>query len=156
MKSAKSNTEQQTRTPAARMAAAKKTGRGAGHSTSTQILYPVLRYTDVHAAVEWLERVLDFKRIFAGESFAMMRLHGAAIMLSSDPAPDLKLESPRVLGGSTAAIHVHVADVDAHHDRTAAAGAEIVSPLQNTPHGSRDYNLRDLEGHIWAFSTYGP
>lgn len=154
MKSPKSNANHQTRAPAARVAA--KTAGSRPHSTSTQILYPVLRYTDVHAAVEWLERVLDFKRIFAGDTFAMMRLHGAAIMLSSDPAPDLKLESPRVLGGSTAAIHVRVPDVDAHHDRTAAAGAEIVRPLQNTPHGSRDYNLRDLEGHIWAFSTYGP
>jgi uncharacterized glyoxalase superfamily protein PhnB len=110
----------------------------------------------VHAAVEWHERVFQLERVYVGDTFAMMRLGDAVIMLSSSPAEDLKLNSPLVLGGSTAAVHVRVDDVDAHHKRTAAAGGEIVRPLENTEHGSRDYNVRDIEGHIWAFSSYGP
>jgi len=129
------------------------TGRRA---SSAQTVYPVLRYSDVRAAVEWHERVFELERMFVADTFAMMRLGDAVIMLSSSPAEDLHLNSPRVLGGSTAALHVRVANVDAHHKRTAAAGAEIVRPLENTEHGSRDYNARDIEGHIWAFSTYGP
>lgn len=57
---------------------------------------------------------------------------------------------------ATFAVHVHGGDLDAHYLRAVAAGAEIVSELRDTEHGSRDYNARDPEGHLWAFSTYGP
>lgn len=87
---------------------------------------------------------------------AQLRFGDGIVMLSSsrDDAPSPV--SLRSAGAPTFAVHVHVADVDAHHARAKAAGAEIVSELRNTEHGSRDYNARDPEGHLWAFSTYGP
>jgi len=53
-------------------------------------------------------------------------------------------------------VYVYVEDVDAHHARARAAGAEIVRPLQDTDYGSREYSVRDLEGHLWSFGTYHP
>ena len=56
----------------------------------------------------------------------------------------------------TGGIYVHVADIDAHHERAVAAGAEIVIPLQDMDYGSREYSARDPEGHLWSFGTYQP
>jgi uncharacterized glyoxalase superfamily protein PhnB len=53
-------------------------------------------------------------------------------------------------------IYVYVEDVEAHHDRAKAAGADIVRPLQVTEYGSWEYSVRDLEGHLWSFGTYLP
>jgi len=57
---------------------------------------------------------------------------------------------------ATSGVHDQVADLDAHHARAKAAGGETVSQLRDNEHGSQDYNARDPEGHLWAFSTYGP
>lgn len=129
---------------------------------AAQTFYPVMRYNDVGAAVAWLGRVFQFKKEMAvGEPagkvvFATMSFNNGTIMLSSAPAEDLRLTSPQSLGASTVAVHVSVPDVDAHYEKAVAEGAEIVRPLEDTEHGSRDYNARDPEGHIWAFSTYRP
>ncbi len=47
-------------------------------------------------------------------------------------------------------------NADAAHDRAVAAGAEVVRPLENTDYGSRDFSVRDPEGHVWSFGTYWP
>ena len=47
-------------------------------------------------------------------------------------------------------------DVDAHFERARSAGASIASPPVATDFGSREYYVRDLEGHPWTFSTYLP
>ena len=51
-------------------------------------------------------------------------------------------------------IYVCLQDVDAHHDRARAAGAEIASPLKDQSYGSREYAVRDPAGHLWGFGTY--
>ncbi|WP_396888573.1 VOC family protein [Micromonospora craniellae] len=54
-------------------------------------------------------------------------------------------------------VYVYVGDtVDAHHDRAVAAGAEVVMPLTDTDYGSREYLVRDLEGHLSSFGSYAP
>ena len=131
-------------------------------SESIQILYPVLRYADVAAAVRWLERAFQFEEEMTvvgpdgNAHFALMRVDGAKIMLSSTPAEDLRLTSPKSLGATTAAVHVYVHDIDAHYWRAVASNVEIVRPLADTEHGTRNYDARDLEGHVWAFSTHRP
>jgi uncharacterized glyoxalase superfamily protein PhnB len=49
-----------------------------------------------------------------------------------------------------------VDDVDAHHDRAVAAGAEIISGPTDQPYGAREYAARDHEGNGWSFGTYRP
>jgi uncharacterized glyoxalase superfamily protein PhnB len=58
--------------------------------------------------------------------------------------------------GDEPGLYVAVEDVDAHHARAVAAGAEIVRPLADTDHGSREYSARDCEGRLWSFGTYRP
>ncbi len=51
-------------------------------------------------------------------------------------------------------IYVRVDDVDAHHDRAKAAGAEIVLDPEDTEWGARQYRTLDLDGYEWTFGSY--
>jgi uncharacterized glyoxalase superfamily protein PhnB len=125
-------------------------------------IYPTLRYLDAYAAISWLSKAFGFEEELVvpngdgGVAHARLRLGDGAIMLSSTCDDATGLESPQTLGATTVALHVQVADVDAHYERAVAAGARIVGELRDTGHGSRDYGAFDLEGHLWAFSTYRP
>lgn len=48
------------------------------------------------------------------------------------------------------------AEVDALHDRAAAAGAEIVQGITDQDYGSHEFAARDPHGNIWSFGTYRP
>jgi uncharacterized glyoxalase superfamily protein PhnB len=40
--------------------------------------------------------------------------------------------------------------------RALAAGATILRPVEATTYGSREFALRDPEGHSWSVGTYDP
>lgn len=48
------------------------------------------------------------------------------------------------------------AEIDALHDRAAAAGAEIVMGVTDQDYGSHEFAARDPYGNIWSFGTYRP
>jgi uncharacterized glyoxalase superfamily protein PhnB len=58
------------------------------------------------------------------------------------------------VGYRTQSLTVFVEDVDAHFERTKAAGAKIVEDLHETIYGERQYAAEDLEGHTWLFSKH--
>jgi uncharacterized glyoxalase superfamily protein PhnB len=59
-------------------------------------------------------------------------------------------------GGGPVGVYVVVDDVDAHHQRAAEHGVEILMEPTDQDYGSRDYMARDAEGNIWSFGTYAP
>lgn len=126
-----------------------------------QTIFPILRYTDARAAIQWLCATFGFVELFSvPESgrvvrHAQLRLGTNVIMLGS-VRPDEHMESPRTLGAATQALCVYVDDLDAHFERARSAGAEITGPPKPTDFGSREYHARDLEGHPWTFGTYRP
>lgn len=133
------------------------------HTRST--IMPTMRYRDAHAAIEWLCTVLGFTRhaVYPGPDntvgHAELTLNGGMIMLGSqkDDAYGKGFKSPREVGGvETRSVYVVVKDADAVYARAEAAGAQIVRPLQNTDYGSREFSLRDPEGHSWSVGTYDP
>jgi len=66
-------------------------------------------------------------------------------------------KSPKELGGiETRSMYLVVPDADAAHARAVEAGGEIVRPLYDTPYGSREFGVRDLEVHTWVAGTYDP
>ncbi len=77
-------------------------------------------------------------------------------MLGTAKDDILGMKTARDLGAVNQGIYVHVADVDAHHDRAKNGGAEIVFGLTDMEYGSREYSARDLEGNLWSFGTYLP
>lgn len=120
-------------------------------------IYPALKYRDAPAAVAWLEKAFGFERKMIvpgpGDSVAHAEvgLGEGIVMLGSEREPE-----PGNPWCAESGIYVAVDDVDAHHERARAAGAEIVMPLRDTDYGAREYTARDCEGRLWSFGTYKP
>jgi uncharacterized glyoxalase superfamily protein PhnB len=134
-------------------------------STPTGAVIPALRYNNAPAAITWLCDVLGFTRhqVFEGKNgtieHAELSLGNGMIMLGSskDDEHGRRFKSPDQLGGvETSSTYIVVPDADAVHARAVTAGAEIIRPLQDTPYGSREFALRDPEGHSWSVGTYDP
>jgi uncharacterized glyoxalase superfamily protein PhnB len=127
-----------------------------------QTIFPALRYRDAPAAIEWLGRAFGFRPLAVHNgpddsvAHAELALDTGVIMLGSVKPDAYGAHNPRELGGISQSLYVWVADVDGHHARAAAAGAEVFRPPEDTPYGSREYSCRDLEGHVWSFGNYRP
>jgi uncharacterized glyoxalase superfamily protein PhnB len=134
-------------------------------SESRSTVIPGHRYHNAPAAIEWLCKVFGFERhaVYEGPNgtiaHAELTLGGGMIMLGSQKDDDYGkgFKSPKELGGiETRSVYLVVADADAAYARAQAAGAEITRPLQDTPYGSREFAVKDPEGHSWSAGTYDP
>ena len=131
---------------------------------ATPEIIPCMSYHDANAMIAWLCKAFGFaeKVVYRGPdngvAHAELTFGNGMIMLGSarDEGFGALQSTPRKLGGTSQSAYVIVDDVDAHHARAKAAGAEIVRPLEDTDHGSREYSARDPEGHLWNFGNYDP
>jgi uncharacterized glyoxalase superfamily protein PhnB len=132
---------------------------------SRSAVIPALRYRNAPAAIDWLCQVIGFERhaVYEGENgtiaHAELTLGNGMIMLGSqkDDEYGRSFKSPAELGGfETRSAYIVVPDADAVHARAVASGAPIIRPLQDTPYGSREFGLKDPEGHSWSVGTYNP
>jgi uncharacterized glyoxalase superfamily protein PhnB len=128
-------------------------------------IMPALRYRDAQAAIAWLCNVLGFVRhaVYPGSDntigHAELTLNGGMIMLGShkDDEYGKGFKSPGDLGNiETRSAYVVVKDADAVYARAQAAGAPVIRPIQNTDYGSREFTVKDPEGHSWSVGTYDP
>ena len=123
-------------------------------------VFPVLRYRDAHAAIDFLERAFGFERkaVHEGDDgvvqHAELGFGNGVIMLGSARDSEWSQHAPPP--GSAAVYVVVRDDIDAHHDRAKAAGAQVVFGPADQDYGSRDYSARDPEGNLWSFGTYAP
>jgi uncharacterized glyoxalase superfamily protein PhnB len=128
---------------------------------------PCLRYRAAAAAIEWLCEAFLFEEylVVPGEesgtiAHAQLVSGNGMIMLGSADSHggrefDPGVRPPEELGGLTSQIiYGVVEDVDAHHDRAVARGAELVHDLEDQEYGGRGYSCVDPEGNIWSFGTY--
>lgn len=134
-------------------------------NTSKSTIIPALRYKDAPAAIDWLCKVLGCTRhqVFTNPdgtiAHAELVLNGGMLMLGStkDDEYGRGFKSPSELGGiETRATYVVVNDADAVYVRAQSAGAAIVRPIEDTHYGSREFILKDPEGHSWSVGTYDP
>jgi uncharacterized glyoxalase superfamily protein PhnB len=137
----------------------------ATEKTSPSTIMPAMRYHDAPAAIEWLCQVFGFSRhaVYANPDgtigHAELALGGGMIMLGSEKNDEYGrgFKSPVELGGvETRSSYIVVPDADAVYARAQAAGATVVRPLQNTGYGSREFSVKDPEGHSWSVGTYDP
>ncbi len=132
--------------------------------TTPSTIMPTMRYRDAPAAIEWLCSVLGFSKhaVYPGPNgtigHAELTLGGGMIMLGSEKSDEYGrgFKSPGELGVETRSTYVIVEDADAVYARAQAAGAAVVRPLQNTDYGSREFTVKDPEGHSWSVGTYDP
>ena len=118
----------------------------------------LLVYDDIEAVHDHLVTVFGFGpgrldrddrgRVVHGE----MHIGDGVIWLHPSSAQH-QLASPASLGVTTHCMAVMVDDVDAHHARAVAAGADVVGEPRDEPYGFREYDARDLEGGLWSFMS---
>ncbi len=123
-------------------------------SVPVDTILPHIVYPDVAAAIEWLSRVFGFREHYRyGEPAAGAQLYvgNAWIMLRGERPGS---SSPSRAGIATQSLTVFVEDVEAHCQRSIAAGAKIVEPLHETEYGELQYAAEDMAGHHWLFSRH--
>jgi uncharacterized glyoxalase superfamily protein PhnB len=120
-------------------------------------VYPVVRYRDAPAAIEFLTRAFQLGRSEVHEGPDGTVLHaqltwgtGMVMLGSNSEGGDGLFDTGK------AVVYLAVDDPDKHHDHAVAEGAEIVMELVDQPYGSRDYAALDPEGNVWSFGTYRP
>lgn len=118
--------------------------------------FPVLRYADARAAIDWLIQAFGFQMVaeHAGPNetvaHAELKFGPSTVGISSATPPTPENPWSNVRQG----IYVCVDGIDERYERAKRAGAEIIIPLRDTDYGSREYSARDTEGHLWGFGTY--
>jgi PhnB protein len=129
---------------------------------------PMLAYEDAASAIDWLTEAFGFREE-AEERYTepdgtvthAQLEHGDGLIMLATPTPDYQspnrhrqtceaadrwLRAPWVIDG----VLVHVDDIQAHFDRAKAAGATMLSEIEDESFG-RLYRAADLEGHRWMF-----
>ena len=79
---------------------------------------------------------------------------GDSIFFLGDESPQMASKSPQTLGGSTGALHLYVADVDASFKRAVSAGARVSMPVADMFWGDRYGKVTDPFGHEWGLGTH--
>ena len=134
-------------------------------SGSFSTVMPARRYRDANAAIEWLCNVFGFEKhaVYPGPNntvgHAELTLGGGMIMLGSekDDAYGHGFKSPADVGDvETRSVYIVVADAVDVYERAKAASGRIVRELQTTDYGSREFTVKDPEGHSWSVGTYNP
>jgi uncharacterized glyoxalase superfamily protein PhnB len=127
--------------------------------TGVHELYPYLRVHNSAEAIDFYSRAFDAKELFrltepSGRiGHAEIKIGPATVMLS-DEYPEHGIKGPRTLGGTSFAIHLHVADVDQAFEKAVAAGALVIRPLQDHFYGERSGTVRDPFGHEWLLGGH--
>ena len=118
---------------------------------------PYVSYRDPKAAYAWLEAAFSLEpRVYVTDEagdlvHAEMSFRGQTIGVSRAWS-DRHATPADVQGRNTQTVHLQLAsDIDGHHARAVAAGAEIIRPLETQAYGDRTYLALDLEGHVWSF-----
>lgn len=113
---------------------------------------PGLRCADAHREIRWLEEVLAFRLTVLYEEpngdvvYSQLRWGSGAVNLSTHRGGGRMPET----GPSSVILDTgDVGVVDRVYSRVLAAGAEVIVPIEDTPHGSRNFSIRDPEGHVW-------
>lgn len=117
-------------------------------------IVPVLRYRDAPAAIKWLKAAFGFEEhlVVPGENGTIVHSQ-----LVSGKTMIMVASLPGAVGGAnTQSIYHVVRDPDAHYARAKAAGARIVTAVEDQEYGGRNYSCYDVEGHLWSFGNYDP
>jgi uncharacterized glyoxalase superfamily protein PhnB len=115
---------------------------------------------DVERSVPFYKDVLGATVRYADRDFAALSIQGVDFMLHSDHTYDHHPLFERLkaagLRGSGAELRVLGIDPDAAEQRAKTAGARILQPAKDYPHGWRDVMLEDPDGYIWAVGVAIP
>jgi uncharacterized glyoxalase superfamily protein PhnB len=119
-------------------------------SVPSATVIPVLTYSDVRAAVDWLTGAFGFiERVQIGDNHRSQLQFDDGAVIVADVSGDRKPPRP---GEVTHSVLVRVEDARAQCERAREAGGRILMEPTDMPFGERQFTVEDLEGHHWTFS----
>lgn len=129
----------------------------ARRDTHASALIPYLAVAGASDAVDWYGSVfgaVETMRIGSDDGrvgHAELTIGDVTIYLA-DEFPEIGHVAPTTLGGTAAALHLTVDDVDATYARAVASGATGQREPADQPHGNRQGSIVDPFGHRWLLS----
>jgi catechol 2,3-dioxygenase-like lactoylglutathione lyase family enzyme len=109
-----------------------------------------LRTTDLARSIRFYTEVLGLELAFEYEGFyAGLRAGAQMIHLKHVDTPDPSIT--HVAAGEHLHLYLETDDPAALADAIAARGVALVKPLQETPWGTREFVIRDDQGHTLYF-----
>jgi catechol 2,3-dioxygenase-like lactoylglutathione lyase family enzyme len=119
---------------------------------------PYFPVADIERSAEYYERVLGFRREYAGGSppvFAILSRDGLPLMLRLVPEP--RKISPNEQQGGTWDAFFWVSDAQALYDEFHANAAQVVyGPVVQTEYHMKEFAVRDLDGYVLGFGQEWP
>lgn len=81
---------------------------------------------------------------------------GDSIVFLSDECPEMpgSCRAPQTLKGTSTALNLYVADVDAQFARALKAGGKQIMPVADMFWGDRYGQFQDPFGHLWGLATH--
>lgn len=117
-------------------------------------VFTYLRVRDTSAAIRFYQQAFGaterFRLVEPSGRIGHAELQlGPAVLMLSDPFPEMGLEAPAGDADIGASVHLHVDDCDAVTAAAAAAGARVLMAPTDQFYGERSARLRDPFGHTW-------
>jgi PhnB protein len=115
--------------------------------------------SDPDQAASWYIEALGAKEtgrlaLPDGRTLTVELLLGDTTMAVAGEMPDRGMRTPAALGGTPAALHVPVSDVDSAWARALQAGATVFEPVHDAFWGDRTGQFLDPFGHRWALDQH--
>lgn len=113
---------------------------------------PGLRCADAHREIRWLEETLAFRLTTLYEepngdvAYAQLQWGTGAVNLSTYRGGG---RMPETGSASVILDSGDLAAVERLYQRSLVVDADVIVPIEDTPHGSRGFSVRDAEGHVW-------
>ena len=127
------------------------------HAQDAPTFRSSVNYRDHRAALDWLEKAFGFEINFVVIDnndeivHAEMRFGNGLISVAQEWS-DIARSPKSCDGRNTQQIHVQLeSGIEAHCERSRAAGAIITQELADQFYGDRTYRCLDPEGHLWTF-----
>lgn len=130
-------------------------------TTTGTAVWPCLSFLDAHAMIAFLTEAFGFEKsaAYTRENDPAVVEHGelrwppgGGVMFGSAGKDDTPF-GQRKPGNDS--LYLVCEDPDGLFARATAAGAEVVLGLRDEDYGSRGFTVRDPEGNLWSFGTYG-
>jgi PhnB protein len=137
-----------------------------GHVVHTRCMVIFVTQTAIHLVVSdpdqaasWYSQALGAREtsrltLPGGRTLTVELRLGDTILAVAGEMPERGMRTPAALGGTPAALHVQVSDVDAAWARALQAGATIFEPVHDAFWGDRTGQFLDPSGHRWALDQH--
>jgi len=131
-----------------------------GHPADRHSLTACLVVRGAAQAIDFYKHAFgaeELMRMPGPDGFSIMHAEikiGDSILFLSDEIPGTGCHAPQTINGTTASVHLYVADVDQTFKHAVEAGATVAMTVDDMFWGDRFGQVIDPFGHRWGLATH--